>query len=65
MYDVTKLDRQRAWCLEEAKRLRLGNGQQAWARSKAEMLDGIAETLRQVRQDQQMRGMSGDDLRSA
>lgn len=58
--DVAMLDRQRAWCLEEAKKLRLHNGSAAWARTKAEMLDGIAESLRVMRQDQQMAGMSGD-----
>lgn len=53
---VEELDRHREFLLREAQQLRSVG--KRWAADKAEKYDKIAEVLRQVRQDQQMQGLT-------
>lgn len=55
--DIAKLDKQMEFLRRECEYLR--GLKASWAATKADTLDGIKETLRQVRQEQSMRGMDG------
>lgn len=55
--DIEKIDQQLAWLVKEEARLR--NLRAYWAENNAIMLHNIHETLRQLRQEQQMTGMDG------
>jgi len=55
--DISKLDQQLAFLQREVTRLH--EMDTPWASRNAMMLDGIAETLRCLRQEQQMTGMDG------
>lgn len=59
--DITVLDAQLLWLKREAQNLRTSQ-RGDWVETKARMLDAIHETLRKVRQEQQMTGMSGRRL---
>jgi hypothetical protein len=58
--DVAKLDSQIRFLQVEAARVRKLNN--TWGPSNAERFEAIAEVLRQLRQDHQMRGVTGERI---
>lgn len=58
--EVARLDAQIEWLRREGLRLR--ERDESWATRNADIIDEIRETLRQVRQDYQMRGMLGERI---
>lgn len=61
-HDIALLDRQIKFLQEQAVRLRSGYATAQWAQAQANMFDGIRETLRVIRQEQQMTGLGGKRL---
>lgn len=62
MFEVSKLDAMIKFLGEESAYLRKNHKGLAWAELKAGKFDTIAETLRKVRQNQQMTGISGQRI---
>lgn len=62
MFEVSKLDAMIKFLGEESAYLRKNHKGLAWAELKAVKFDGIAETLRKVRQNQQMTGLGGQRI---
>lgn len=60
MIDVAKIDRQLAFLHEEIGRLR--RMAPHWAQVKAEKLEGVVETLIEVRREKQMTGLGGKQI---
>lgn len=62
MFEISKLDAMIKFLGEEAAYLRKNHKGLAWAEIKAGKFDTIADTIRKVRQNQQMTGISGQRI---
>ena len=60
--DVARIDQQIAFLHEQAKKVQANNMGAKWANDIAAKYMAIAETLRQLRQEQQMTGIGGKRL---
>ena len=62
MIDIAKIDGQIKFLHEQAGQVKARNPGQGWADALATRYLAIAETLRQVRQEKQMTGISGKQI---
>jgi len=60
--DIAEIDKHIRLLKSQANGLRARQGGAAWAEANATSFDQIAEILRQLRQEQQMTGMSGERI---
>jgi hypothetical protein len=60
--DIEQVDKHLRFLKAQANGLRSRQGGAAWAEANATQFDQIAEILRQLRQEQQMTGMSGERI---